>query len=183
MAEFRDIAQIVGVISSAYPNFNPSEATVEVYYQTLHDLPAEELKMAVLHCISENGRKFAPSIGEIRGTVAELRKAVSNVPSSYQAWQEVLTQMRENGGDYGRPVWSHPLVERVVKQLGWRNLRMSEDQTADRARFVQAYEQLLARAERDDMLLPEVAGYIEARGGIMLAPSSQMKLLADKMRK
>ncbi len=86
-----------------------------------------------------------------------------------------------NGGDFGTPVWSHPLVERVVKQLGWRNLRMSEDQTADRARFVQAYEQLLARATTEEMLLPEVRGYIEARGGLLLAPSDQMRLLSDKL--
>ncbi len=183
MAEPRDIDQIINMLEVAFPNFHPKDVklTKEVYWQTLRDIPSDELKAAVLHCASENGRAFAPTIGEIRGAVAELRMASLNVPSSYAAWQEVCTQMSINGGDFGMPVWSHPLVERVVKQLGWRNLRMSEDQTADRARFVQAYEQLLARATTEEMLLPEVRGYIEARGGLLLAPSDQMRLLSDKL--
>ncbi len=183
MANPKDIDQIINMLEVAFPNFHPKDMrmTKEVYWQTLQDIPSDELKAAVLHCLTESGRAFAPSIGEIRGAAAELRKASSNVPSSYAAWQEVLTQMRDNGGDYGHPVWSHPLVERVVRQLGWRNLRMSEDQTADRARFVQAYEQLLARATTEEMLLPAVRGYIEARGGLLLAPSDQMRLLSDKL--
>jgi hypothetical protein len=180
MADLHDIAQIISVISEAYPNFKPSELTVEVYYQVLGDIPTEELKAATLHCISESGRKFAPSVGELRGAVNELRKYVSNVPSSYQAWQEVLQQLLENGGDFGKPVWSHQLVEKAVRTIGWRNLRMSENQVADRARFVECYEQLCDRAQREDMLLPEVRGYIEANGALLMAPADQMKLLADK---
>ncbi|MEO6566718.1 MAG: replicative helicase loader/inhibitor [Casimicrobiaceae bacterium] len=181
MANILDIAQIVGVISAAYPNWKPTEFTTEVYYQTLQDIPTEELKAATLHSVSEAGRAFAPSVGEIRGAVAELRGMSANVPSSYDAWEEVQRQLLENGGDFGNPVWSHPLIERAMKQMGWRNLRMSENQIADRARFVQCYEQLVDRATRENMLLPEVRGYIEANGARMLAPMDSMKLLAGRM--
>ncbi len=183
MAEYEDIAQIVSVISAAFPlTFNPTELTVETYFQMLQDVPADELKAATLHCIGELGRKFGPSVGEIRGMVAELRKLISNTPSSYEAWQEVIEQMQINGGDFGKPVWTHPLVERAVRILGWRNLRLSEDMTADRARFIGAYEQLLTRSTNEEMMLPEVRGYIESKGGVLrLAPASQIKLLADKL--
>ena len=180
MATPKDIAGIVAMISAAYPNFNPTELTVEVYLKTLQDLPGEELQLAAMQCISENGRKFAPSVGELRGAVAEIRRRTANAPSSYEAWQEVQQQILENGGDYGRPVWSHALVEKTVRVIGWRNLRMSEEQVADRARFISAYEQFEARMLADEMLLPEVRGYIEANGGRLLAPADQIKLLADK---
>jgi len=181
MATPTDIAWIVSVMSAAYPTWNPTELTNEVYFQSLHDLDPEELKMATMHCINEPGRKFAPSVGEIRGTVAELRAMTVNLPSAYEAWQEVITQLRDNGGDFGKPVWSHPLVERAMKSIGWRELRLSENQTADRSRFIQCYEQLVDRVSREDIMLPEVRGYVEVNGARLLAPADQMKLLTDKL--
>lgn len=179
MATETEVAQIVALISAAYPNFNPTEHTVEVYFQTLKDLPGEELKIAALSAIAEAGRKFAPSVGELRGAIGEIRKAINNLPSSYEAWEEVLTQMRRVGS-YREPEFSHPLVRRAVDVFGWKRLCLSEDATSDRARFIQAYEQLLMRAERDEIMLPEARGYIEANGGLLPAPSTQMNLLADK---
>lgn len=181
MADKKEIAQIVGVISAAYPNFSPTPQTVEVYYQCLNDLPVDELKAATLQCISELGRKFAPSVGELRGAVAEIRKSSMNTPSAYEAWQEVLQQMSAVGS-YGIPEFSSPLIQRVVRSLGWRNLCLSENQTADRARFLQAYEQVLERATHENMLLPEVRNYIEARGGVLLDSGAQIKQLAEGMK-
>ena len=163
MANQIEIAQIVAVIAAAYPNFKVSPQTIDVYYQTLQDISADELQAAVMQSISEAGRQFAPSVGEIRGAVLDIRKRVVNVPSSFQAWQEVQKQIRDNGGDFGRPVWSNPIVEATVNALGWRNLRMSEDQTADRARFLQAYDQLCDRASKEEIALPQVRGYIETK--------------------
>lgn len=183
MADIRDIAQIIGILSAAFPNFKPSELTAEVYLQTLADIDTDELKAAVLHCITQSGRAFAPSVGEIRGAVAELRSLASRVPSSYQAWQEVQHQIIINGGDHGHPEWSSPLVEEAVKRMGWRNLRMSEDQTADRARFLQCYEQIVERATKEEMLLPQVAGYIETRRANALPAGDAIKQLSEGMRK
>ena len=182
MADKMAIAQIVGVISAAYPNFNPSPQTVDVYYQTLKDLPEDELKAAALHCVSEAGRKFAPSVGELRGAVSELRDMATNLPSSFQAWQEVLRQFNLTGS-YGTPEFSHPLITRAVNSLGWRELCLSENQVADRARFIQCYEQLQERARRDDLLLPEVRGYIEEHGARLPAPVDQIKQLAERWSK
>jgi len=181
MADINDIQQIVNVLMASFPNFKPSAFTPEIYYQTLGDIPTEELRAAVLHCVTESGRAFAPTVGEIRGAVAELRSFATNVPSPFRAWQEVIEQFSLTGS-YGTPVFSHPVIERAVKTLGWRNLCMSENQTADRARFLQCYEQLLARATKEEMLLPDVRGYLEGNGAQLSAPTS-IKLLADKMRK
>lgn len=178
MSTQEEIAQIVAVISAAYPNFKVSPQTVEVYFQTLQDIPGDELKAATMQSISEAGRSFAPSIGEIRGAVLDIRKRIANVPSSYQAWQEVQKQIRDNGGDFGYPVWSNQIVEVAVNALGWRNLRMSEDQTADRARFLQAYDQLCERNAKEEIALPHVRGYIENKAQAMLG--NVTKLLVRK---
>ena len=173
MADEQEVAGIVAVLSAAYPNFKATEYTTEIYFQTLQDIPGDLLKAATLQCVAEAGRKFAPSVGEIRGTVLMLQKISLDVPSSYEAWQEVQQQILENGGDFGNPVFSHPVIEKTVRALGWRNLRMSENETADRARFIQAYEQFQDRNDTEEMMLPEVRGYIETQ--------SQIKQLANGM--
>ncbi len=182
MANKIDIARVVAELAAAYPNWNASEYTAEVYYQDLKDIPADELMIAARHCRSEAGRKFAPSVGELRGAVMELRRASMNIPGAYDAWQEVMKGMVERIG-YDAPEWSSPLVAKAVKSLGWRNLCMSENQTADRARFIQAYEQLVERAEREQMLIPEVRGYLEDHGAKLLDAPSQLKQLTERLAK
>lgn len=177
-----DIAEILAVIAVAYPNFVVTEKTNEVYWQILSDIPTDELKAACLHCISESGRKFAPSVGEIRGAVGELRGMVSNVPSSYDAWNEFHKNVVRS--DYS-PQWSHPLVEKTARLIGMHDYGQSnvDDQPSWRARFIQCYEQLQERAQSENLLLPEVRGYIEANGGRFLAPVDQMKQLTERMTK
>lgn len=174
MAEQREVAQIVAMIAAAYPNFNLSEMTVEVYFQTLKDIPTEMLKAATMQAISEPGRKFAPSVGEIRGTVAEIVRRSSGVPSSYEAWKEVLDQARITGHS-GKPVFSHPLVSKIVQVFGWRQLCLSENQVADRARFIEAYEQLSLHDLAEMMTLPVVKNYIENKAG------NEIRLLLNKL--
>lgn len=177
-----DIEQIINMLEIAFPNFHPKDAdkTRELYWQTLRDIPTDELKAAVLNCLTEAGRAFAPSVGEIRGAVANLRSMSSNVPSSYQAWEEVRIFIRDNSY-YVEPHWSHPLIEKTVRLFGLENLRQSENGMSDRMRFIQCFEQLVERAMSDEMLLPEVHGYLEINGAKLLAPLDSINLLADKL--
>lgn len=181
MSTRKDVAEVVAKMSAAYPNWNPNEFTIQVYFEDLQDIDGELLKLAADYCRTEPGRKFAPSTGELRGAVADLQGRSNNVPLPGEAWQEVITQITENGGDFGRPVWSHPLVEKTVRALGWVNLRMSENSMADRARFLEIYETYAERAKRDTVTLPQVAGYIQANGGKLLTAPEGIKLLADKL--
>jgi hypothetical protein len=184
MCEPRDIDQVINMLEIAFPNFHPKDVrmTKELYWQTLQDIPSDELKAAVLHCLTQSGRAFAPTIGEIRGAVADIRRAASNAPSAYEAWQIVCRAITEVGS-YGSPQFESQLIDRVVRNLGWRNLCMSENQVADRARFLQAYEQLLERATKEEMLLPEVRGYIESRGAVLLDTPNEIRQLVEGMKK
>ena len=185
MATPNDIANLTARLSAAYPNWNVSALTNEVYYEDLKDIATEELILAVRHCRTSATRdqRFAPSAGEIRQAVGELRGMSNNVPSSFAAWNEFKRAVVTS--NYNNPQWTHPLIERTANLIGAREYGRSDvdDEPSWRARFIQCFDQLQERAERENLLLPEVRGYIETNGGRMLAPVDQMKQLAERMAK
>lgn len=186
MCEPRDIEQIITMFESAFPNFKPRELTKEIYWQTLHDIPTEELRAAVLHCLTESGRAFAPSVGEIRGAVVSIQVRVYGIPSALEAWSETcrayhndISERRPfySGGqkytaDPNPYRWSHPLVERVARLLGWPNsFPKAENESIDRAHFLKQYEAELSRYTTNEIELPEVTRYIESQSA---APIKQL---------
>ncbi len=182
MANKHEIEIIIAKLSAAFPNWKVTAYTVQVYLEDLQDIDSDTLEAAVKMCRTEPGRAFAPSTGEIRGAVGKLRGMASNTPSPYEAWQEFKRAVVSS--NYS-PEWSHPLVEKTARLIGMRDYGQSnvDDEPSWRARFIQCYEQLLDRAQNENLLLPEVRGYIETNGGRFLAPLDQMKQLADRMRK
>jgi hypothetical protein len=181
MATEKEVAEIVAKLAAAYPTWNASIFTVKIYFEDLQDIPFGELAIAAQACRSEVGRKFAPSVGELREAVMNLRKAAANVPSAFDAWKEVRIQIAEVGRT-GAPKFSSPLTAKVVRDLGWVNLCMSENTTADRARFLQDFEELAKRAEAEAMLVPTVREYLESQGARLLDAGEVIKQLSDGMK-
>jgi hypothetical protein len=192
MSNHVDIAKAVSVIAAAYPSFNPSKETVEVYYQLLRDLDADEIQVATLYCCAEDGRKFAPSVGEIRGAAKLLRGKAAGIPSAFEAWQEVCdapksgetkraTEEKNEDGAWIIEVtkykWSHPLVERTASLLGWPDFP-GDNTMADRAHFLKAYDEQFGNSAQNEMQLPMIADYIEKRRKSLPQPIS--KLLESK---
>jgi len=186
MASQQEVAQIVAIISAAYPNYSPTEHTVEIYFQSLQDLDFEILKLATMKSINESGRAFAPSVGEIRGTIGEIQRRARGIPSAIDAWDEVCNAPKPYPADYiiyrggemvEHPVhrWSHPLVERIAKQFGWPDFPKFEDEGIDRAHFFKQYESAVQNNIAEMMELPQVMKYIEA--------GNAMKKLADGMKR
>lgn len=191
MATEKEIQTIVAKLSAAFPNWKTNAFTIAVYVEDLSDIDSETLNAAARMCRTEPGRAFAPSTGEIRGAVGKLRGMVTGQPSSYEAWQEfrhiVVTGNYRLGtcAKEDSAQFSHPLVEKAAKTIGIRAYGQSntDEEMSWRARFIQCYEQLQERAERENLLVPEVRGYIETNGGRFLAPADQIKLLTERMTK
>lgn len=158
MATSEQVAKVLAVLAAAYPHFRLTEETVAVYARTLGDLPWDLLQAAALQCIAECER--FPSVAAIRRKALELQAQAEGVPTAYDAWREVQEAIARVGA-YGRPAFSHPLVEQAVNALGWRTLCWSENQTADRARFLECYNQLLARSQRVGSMLPPVRKVVQ----------------------
>ena len=156
MASQIEVAQIMAVIGSAYPNFTVTKETVQVYFDLLNDLPVDLLRAATLKCCGEAGRKFAPSVGEIRGASAELMARAGGVPSTLEAWNEVSNKTKPRDPRFplyrdgviieNEPVmWSHLLVEKVAMMLGFPDFPDPENEGVERAHFFKQYEAELQR--------------------------------------
>jgi hypothetical protein len=85
-----EITQGINLLKVAFPNYQPDvKGTAELWTAVLGDLPGETLKAAILQCLTEHGRAFAPSIGEIRGAALRLNAKASGIPEAWQAYEEV----------------------------------------------------------------------------------------------
>jgi len=142
MATFETITRVLAVASAAYPNFDLKPETVRVYLKLLADLPDELLEEASLAHIAQSA--FFPTIAELRSSAGEILDQRDPIPTGLEAWSEVEDQIRAVGYT-GQPRFAHPLTEKLVNSMGWRNLCRSENLVADRAHFLAAYEQIRLR--------------------------------------
>lgn len=144
MATQVEVLRILKILGDIYPTYNLSSSAVEMYVQLLIDIPGAVLEQAALDHISRS--TFFPAIAELRCAAFEILEAADPFLTDYQAWAEVQAEIRRVGY-CGQAVFSNPLVEQAVEQLGWRTLCLSENPVADRAHFIQAY-QALSRQQR-----------------------------------
>lgn len=144
-------------IKSAYPASKILEdnASMDFWYMALKDIPYEIAENAVMEHICTN--VFPPNIAEIRKLCMERCKP--KILSFDEAWGLVQKAMSEYG-------WYHPqeafaimdeLTLSVVKNLGWSRLCQSENPTADRANFREAYMRKAAEAQNTNSLPDFVA--------------------------
>lgn len=138
-----DVARLVAEIVAAFPNprMQVGPATVGVYCQRLADIPIEQLKAAVAHCIDRC--TYFPTIAEIR-TASALAKTGPK-RSGLDAWGDVMGEVRRVGYQ-GTPRFTDPVVTAAVRTLGgWLAICESTDTMADRAHFAKAYDSIAAR--------------------------------------
>lgn len=139
-------------IKSAYPASKILEdnASMDLWYMTLKDMPYEIAENAVMEHICTN--IYPPNIAEIRKLCMERCK--TPILSFDEAWGVVQKAM----SDYG---WDHPqeafatmdeLTLSIVKNFGWSRLCQSENITADRANFREAYQRKAAEAQNQNSL-------------------------------
>ncbi len=159
---------IIKQLFAAYPNANVDEEAIVIYLQMLAGIPTEELRMAVYQSIAEY--KFLPGVAEILEKHRALKGSLIEQTSG-EAWGSVEKALREVGS-WGVPKFRNELTGRVVQMMGWRNLCMSDKPGVDRAQFMRMYEEMAARSESVDRMLPEVRAYFEANVQKRLSESS-----------
>jgi hypothetical protein len=133
-------------------------ATAKIYAMTLADLDDNLLMAAVVQYLA-SGSKWFPAPVDLRTTALSLVNRADGTPSAFEAWAEVKRAIRSR-----EPL--SPMAQRAIDLLGGlAEFGASDigDESSWRARFIQAYEQLQQRQAEDAMMLPAVAGYIQAR--------------------
>lgn len=175
MATKQVVAGAIAMVKVAYPNWNVDiDQAARVWLKLLGDLEDDIIQTAVIALITEGDRKFAPSVGEIRGKVADLYAQISGVPNAWDAYEEVVQMpasmvkrnvSMEDGGYVitETPLkFSHPLVESVARGLGFPGRFPTDMPGVDRSQFEKAYaaevkKQFGAKAE-----IKMVSDYVEA---------------------
>lgn len=139
----------------ASQNFLPDDDSMKIWYRLLRDLPYEVAAAAAQRHMMTN--RFPPTVADIREQ--SVKVADKDSKDWLEGWSQVSKVMSRFG--YNRPKEAIEALTafdertgRVVEMLGWQNLCMSENPTADRANFRQAYENMQMR-EKENAKLPE----------------------------
>jgi len=162
MATQIEILKVIKVLGDAYPTFQLTKASIEVYVRMLSDLPSELLEKATLDHISRS--TFFPTIAELRSAAFDLLDLPNQALSTHEAWLQVQAEIRRVGHS-GVPVFDDPLIAQAVEAMGWYNLCTSENPISDRSHFVQIYQSAIERKRQEDRRLPEVQRYIALNAG------------------
>lgn len=175
MADAQTISNAIREIKAAYPRFVTEDDTVKVWAVYLADLPNELLMTAIRKFISSASHAFPPSIPEIRQMATQVKAEITDMPSAYEAWDDLLRA--GNGWHYETGIneddgtrwlekhpyqFRHPLVETVARRFGWPGRFPSgDDDMGDRAHFFKAYESAMNKVTRAETQLPSVTAYID----------------------
>ncbi len=155
----KGIIKSLGFLQMLFPRFQLSDEAIAAYVRILSDLPAELIEKSAEELGSRN--TFFPAAGEIRTAAFDLIGRQHGIPSSYEAWGEVVRAI-SSVGHWGVPEFSHPLIKTTVDSIGgWLILCASDSLVADRARFVAAFDLLVSREKHDIRTLPGVRKYSE----------------------
>lgn len=141
-------AKLVAVMLAAFPHGKSTPQTSEVYERMLADLDYPTANAAVERLLATS--RFMPSIAEIREACMDLMHGDRRAGG--EAWGECLKAI-SRWGIYRAPdkdfAFQDPIVSRCVAALGWVNLCNSENQAADRARFIELYDKLAIGTRKD----------------------------------
>lgn len=180
----QESAELVGYALVAFPSqggkLNDAQQVTlaRVWHDTLGDLTLEQC-MAGIRLLIQT-RQFMPTVSEIRSAVLDLERGP--VTAGGDAWGDVLAAMKSKGAHRTPGIdFTFPDVTtaRCVQRLGWRDLCLSENTVADRARFIELYDKLATETRREKQA-PVLAAAREQRELGAAAESMQQagKLIA-----
>lgn len=153
----QEFAVIAVAIKAAYPasKVMADEASMKFWYQMLQDLDYKITENAVMEYTTTH--TFPPSIAEIRQLSLDRYRPA--IPSFDEAWGTVQKAIGAYGSYHPQEAFAmlDDMTAAVVKNMGWTRLCQSENMTADRANFREAYETKAKEATNNRLLPPFVA--------------------------
>lgn len=195
MANSTDL--LLDMLANAYPRGEMTAERRALYAQMLADIPGDELRAAVIAYItSSDSGQWLPSVSQLRALVGVHRRRASGLPSAEEAWLEVLKawdgergQLTGQQDAQGRHLvervryqWSHPLTEKVARDLGWPRSFPGENHDVSRSNWLRVYEQAARRATAEAVEHPAVTKFINHQAGQMrIGAGQQIKQLAEKL--
>lgn len=149
----REFASIAMALRTYYPRENllPNDQAAALWFEQLQDLDYKVAEAALKKWVATN--KWSPSIAELREAATEVRNG--KTPDWGEAWESVRRAIRRFGSYNPKEAMDSldDLTREAVKRIGFVDLCMSENPTAERANFRMVYE-TLARRRKEDAQIP-----------------------------
>ena len=165
----KEFALFVMALRTYYPRENllPNDEAMDLWFAQLQDIPYKIAQAGLQKWVATN--KWSPSIADIREMTSGI--TFGEIPDWGEAWIESQKAIRRFGSYRVAEALESlsPLTRKVVERIGFMNLCMSDNESADRANFRMIYETLAERQKRDAQLpAPLKEMLLEIKGSLLL---------------
>lgn len=156
LMDSKEFAKFAMALKTYYPRENllPNSQAMGLWFEQLKDIEYKQAEIVLNKWVAQN--KWAPSIADIRENVAVLN--YGDAPDWSEGWEKVIKAI----GIYGYPDAEgafnsfDEITKACVKRIGWLNICMSENITADRANFREMFKAYTEREKKEKQLPNEL---------------------------
>lgn len=160
---------------------NLDEPDLDIYADHLADFDEQTLELALDRCIET--LEWMPKVSQIREAAMANFMKRAGVPSPADAWGEVSANLRRDRqvqvgtlqaiNRIDDHEWTHPLVREAADKIGWYDLwsTKNDNTISNRARYMDAYADLVKNMRDHYRLNPDIRAAIEAPELPLIAPS------------
>ena len=169
----QEFAKFAMALKTYYPKepLLPNAAAVELWHRQLMDIDYNLAETVLNKWVAVN--RYAPTIADIRNEAANI--SIGEIPDWGEGWEQVFHAIHYYG-IYRAPEALDSLdsiTRKTVERLGFNNICLSENITADRANFRQIYEAIAERQKKENQIPTATkeriaqynAAYIEQKRG------------------
>lgn len=186
-----ETSKLVGVLTAAYPSQAAKVdvvAMIDAWAELLDDVEYP-IAAAAVRALAQT-EKFMPSVADIRAACLELTKGPKRPGGD--AWGDVIAL--RTFSDVSTMASVDPITLHICKEFGWLEYRTlwrngadleqwhvvsGENESADRARFIELYDKLKAQGHRE-AAAPVLAAARQARERALPGDPFQRALAAAK---
>lgn len=191
----QQVQQIFRAVLSGWPTQRQKMTSDDIrgmaalYTAGLIDLDYAVADAAIARCVRTE--EWMPTVAKIRAACVIVTHGER--ATGAEAWGEVVAMMRKHGWNHAPGIdfqFKDVITDRIVRAFGWSDLCHAEGaaHTADRARFIEAYDQMV-ESERttaaatpgiaQPSLPPPLAVHQLERGRTVLSPEERKSILDE----
>jgi len=126
------------------------------YVQVLQDIPIEVLRAAYDKVMLQYEKRPVPAVVYKAAKELVEQKNGTDILPWAEAWAEIDKELRITGS-YGKPKFSRPEIEQVVRAYGWQSLcqTLTKDMPTVRAQLRNMYQEICDKREEQ-----KINGYV-----------------------
>lgn len=151
-----DVTKILLAINECYPGkLNLTPDTNKIWLRMLRDLEARHVFLATYQ-LCATVKTWPPDVASVRQLSVSIAHGEMTPPTGHEAWEKILEKFKNES------YLLTPHEKAALKQVGsMYDLKRSTNLVSDRAQFIKAFDQIIAKRDLDRATLPEVKALVE----------------------